>query len=214
MIKAILFDFDGTLADSLGFYVKAYDVALKKFGLSLSEREIVDNCFDKTEEEVCKRLKINDVEGFRGAYFGAIERLFKDVKLFPGALETLNLAKKKGIKLGIITFASSYYINKMIDRFKLRKFFDVILSSSDVKNRKPHPEIALKACKKLNVSINLALVVGDSRGDMMVGKAAGCQTALFLPKEHRKIYNSKALKEIQPDSVFSDFNDLKVILGF
>lgn len=213
MIKAILFDFDGTLVNSLGFYVKAYDVALKKFGLVFSDREIVNSCFAKTEEEICQNLKIEDVDGFRKAYFDAIDRLFQGVKLFPGVLEILNLAQKKKIKLGVITFAYKWYIDKMINRLNLRSSFGIISSSDDVKNLKPHPEMVLKACKNLGIPRNLTLVVGDSGGDMVMGKAAGCQTALFIPETHRIFYDFNALRKTQPDLVFSEFKDLKEILG-
>lgn len=213
MVKAVLFDFDGTLVNSLGFYVKAYDVALRKFGLSFSDREIVDSCFAKIEEEICHNLKIEDVDGFRKAYFDAIDRLFQGVKLFPGVLETLNLAQKKKIKLGIITFAYKWYIDKMINRLNLRTSFGIISSSDDVKNLKPHPEMVLKACKNLKASTNSTLVVGDSKGDIIMGKAAGCQTALFIPETHRIFYDFNALKKINPNFVFSEFKDLKEILG-
>ena len=56
MIKAILFDFDGTLANTLPYYVKAYDQALQKLGFKWDERIIVQNCFGKKELDICKSL--------------------------------------------------------------------------------------------------------------------------------------------------------------
>lgn len=54
MIKAILFDFDGTLANSLPYYVKAYDRALQKFGFKWSKKQIGQNCFNKKEDVLCE----------------------------------------------------------------------------------------------------------------------------------------------------------------
>ena len=214
MIKAVLFDFDGTLADSLSFYVRAYDAALRKFGLTFSDKKIVSSCFGKTEEEICQNLKIKDVGVFRKTYFNAIDNLFKKVELFPGVLKIFNLCQKKKIKLAVITFAYRWYIDRMINSLSLRKHFKIILSSDDVRSPKPHPEIALKACNNLGISRNLTLVVGDSKSDIATGKAAGCQTALFIPEKHKMFYDFNVLKKSNPDFVFNEFKELEGILGF
>jgi HAD superfamily hydrolase (TIGR01549 family) len=214
MIKAVLFDFDGVLIDSLGFYVKAYDLALREFGLVFSDREIVASCFAKTEKEICRNLKIKDVDGFSQAYFDAIDKLFLKVELFPGVLDVFDFLQKKKIKLGITTFAYRWYIDKMINRLNLRKHFKIILSSDDVNKPKPNPEIVLKACKNLKIPKSLALVVGDSKGDIIAGNAAGCQTALFIPEKHKMFYDFNVLRKSKPDFIFSEFTDLKEILKF
>ena len=57
MIKSILFDFDGTLVNTLLLYLEAYNKALKKSGINFSDKKIVNNCFGKKEEEICQNLR-------------------------------------------------------------------------------------------------------------------------------------------------------------
>jgi len=106
MIKVVLFDFDGTLANSLPYYVKAYDKALQKFGFKFTEKEIGQKCFNKKEEFICQSLGIPEkTEEFRKAYFDAVNELSKEVKLFDDSTETLDFLIHKDIKIVIITFA-------------------------------------------------------------------------------------------------------------
>ncbi|OGK40293.1 hypothetical protein A3A74_07350 [Candidatus Roizmanbacteria bacterium RIFCSPLOWO2_01_FULL_35_13] len=98
MIKAILFDFDGTLANTLPYYVKAYDQALQKLGFKWDERIIVQNCFGKKELDICKSLGMPEkTEEFTQAYFSAVKELFKQASLFEDTINVLDFIKNKGI---------------------------------------------------------------------------------------------------------------------
>jgi phosphoglycolate phosphatase-like HAD superfamily hydrolase len=58
-----------------------------------------------------------------------------------------------------------------------------------------------------------AIMVGDSRADMLAGKAAGVATALFLPEEHNRFHSFDDLRATQPDHVFADHSELPALLG-
>ena len=120
MIKAILFDFDGTLANTLPFYVKACDQALQKLGFKWDERKIVQNCFGKNENVICEALGLpKKTQEFTDTYFSAVKKLFKQAPLFEDAIDILDLIKSKEIKIVIITFAYRWYIDQMLKQFKL-----------------------------------------------------------------------------------------------
>lgn len=212
MYKAILFDFDGTLVNNLSFFVKAYDFALRKFGIRLPEQEIPAICFHKSEEEIAVNLGLpSDVE-FSKYYFQEVDELINDVPIFSGALELLDTLQQKQVKLGVITLAKRWYIDKMVKQTGLAKYFQSVVSFDDVRNPKPHPESIALSCKRLQVTPKDVLFVGDARGDILMGKAGGSKTALFLPDENKDFYDFKTLKETKPDYIFYSYKELRNII--
>jgi len=212
MIKAILFDFDGTLVNSLPYFVKAYDRALSKFGFKLSAKKIAQMCFNKKEEVICRALGIPEkTEEFRKIYFDTVKELFKDVKLFEDSIETLDYLINKGIKIVIITFATRWYIDSMMKQFQLTSYIDFIISIDDVTHVKPHPEAVYKAVAKLKIKPEEALVVGDAKNDILMGAAAGSKMALFYRKEYDSFYYLDELKKANPTYIIDNLSKLKEI---
>ncbi len=213
MIKAILFDLDGVLVNTLPLYIKAYDRALKEQDFTFSKKEIVKTCFGKTEETICKNLGIpNRTEQFRKTYFIGVNNHFNEGKLFNGVLEILNLCIERQMKLAIISFAYRWYVDKMVKRFNFDKYFKIIIGFDNVKKAKPDPEAAVLACKRFNITPSDAVVIGDSKSDILMGKAAGCKTVLFYAKGYDLFYDLKVLKESNPDKIIKDFKELKEFL--
>lgn len=184
MFKTILFDFDGTLANSLPMYFNAYDLTLRKFGFKFNRRQIADKCFGKTQEEICKNIKIPEkVDDFTDSYISNIKNLHTKVKLFPEVKNVLEFLEHENIKMGLATFAYRWYIDEMVDLLGIRSHFRSILSFDDVKNPKPNPEIVISSSKNLGTKTDDILVVGDTKGDILMGKNAGCKTVLFFPNK-------------------------------
>lgn len=213
MIKAVLFDFDGTLANSLPYYVKAYDKALRKFGFKFTEKEIGQNCFNKTEETICKNLGIPEkTEEFRKAYFDAVKELSNEVKLFDDCIETLDFLIEKDIKIVIVTFAYRWYINKMIKQYQLDKYINLTISADDVERSKPYPDAVLKAISFLKINTNETIVVGDSINDILMGQAAGSKTVFFAPKEHEAFYDIEKIKSLKPTYVINKILEIRNLI--
>lgn len=212
MYKAVFFDFDGTLANDLNFFVKAYDFALKKFDIHLSEEEIAAKCFHRSEEEIAKTFNIQSAEEFGRYYFEGVDKFINDVPVFPGASSLLYDLQKLEIKLGLVTLAKKWYITKMLKQTGFNTYFKYVVSCDDVKKPKPDPESIYLICKNMQITPANTLFVGDAKGDIIMGKAAGCETALFLPKENKQFYDFEILKLTNPDYIFYNYNDLRKIL--
>lgn len=74
MIKAVLFDLDGTLVNTLPLYIKAYDKALKEQGFIYNKKEIASTCFGKMPETICNNLGIpHKSEQFGKTYFTGVK---------------------------------------------------------------------------------------------------------------------------------------------
>jgi len=213
MIQAILFDLDGTLTDTLPLYIKSYNRALKKQHINLTIREIVDICFGKTVEVACAKLGIPEkTEEFLNSYLEGVKTHFKEGKLFEGVTECLNLAKEKQIKLAVISFAYNWYVKEMIKRLQLNKYFDKVIGFNDITKAKPDPEAVTLVCRKFGIQPSKAIVLGDAKSDIIMGKSAGCKTVLFYPREYKSFYDLEDLKESNPDKIIKNFKNLKEII--
>lgn len=213
MIKAVLFDFDGTLADTLPYYIKAYDAALRSVGFVFDEKEIAQKCFGKSEYIICKSLGIPEkTEAFAQAYFSAVKNLFRNAPLFDDTIGVLNFLKNRNIKIIVITFAYRWYIDQMMSQYKLENYFDFIISKDDVTSPKPHPEAVLTAINKLSIMAQATMVIGDSKSDILMGKAAGSKTVLFTRKEYDLFYSFEELKKTNPDFIVTNLDEIKKLV--
>ena len=209
MIKAVLFDFDGTLANTLPFYVRAYKKALKQIGFELKEEEIVKQCFGKKEDIICAKLGLPEKTAeFAKSYFEGVKTLFKTAELFPDTLKTIEYLRKRNIKIAIITFAYRWYISKMMNQFELSPLIDLIISTDDVKEPKPNPESVFKTAHYFNVQPGETMVVGDSKSDILMAKNAGSKSFLMFPKDYTRFYDFAELQKTNPDFTISSINEL------
>lgn len=212
MYKALLIDFDGTIANTLPLVIQAYTIALAAVGRSLSQEDIIKRCFSKTEEVICAELGIVAVDTFKETYLTNVHALAATAELFPGVRDVLQLAQQAGKKMGVITYGYRSGIDRSLKRLDLTSFFQTVVSYDDVTQAKPHPEAVYTACEQLRVPIETALVIGDSHKDILMAKNAGIASVLFYPDEYKSIYDLTELKTYQPEYIISDWNALLHII--
>ncbi|MFW6438060.1 MAG: HAD family hydrolase [Armatimonadota bacterium] len=183
-IRAAIFDFDGTLAETdIDFALmrqRVLDVA-ERWGLvdHLDERryilEIVDDALEMLSSE-------NERERFREETAKAmrdVELVFTSVASpFPGVPRTLERLRECGHRVGIITRNCRAGVQSVFDRHPLHH--EVLLTRDDVERVKPHPDHLHEALEALEVAPDQALMVGDHITDIEVGHAAGTWTAGVL----------------------------------
>ncbi len=175
VLKAIFFDLDGTLIDSIPFHKKSFRALFKKFGKKLPEREISKYIRWSTDEiyhklHVKKRLRL-DLEKFLELRRQEYYALIRGKKLvFKNRVRLLKKLQKK-FKLALAT-NSSVYTTKRSTPESLLKLFDKIVTFSDVLRGKPAPDMLLLACRKLRVKPSECLMIGDSVVDLKAAKGA------------------------------------------
>jgi HAD superfamily hydrolase (TIGR01509 family) len=169
--SAILFDMDGVLVDSLDSWWKALNSALKKFKhQELTRDEFIETYWGHDLKANLKRLKLNpQVAPFCNITYGDhldYIKIYPDTK---GTLEQLASFKK-----AIITNTPTDCARQILKKFDIAQYFEAIVTSDDVLKAKPNPEIVFTACKRLGVTPNTAILVGDTESDVKAGRAAGC----------------------------------------
>jgi pyrophosphatase PpaX len=210
-IRAVLYDFDGTLADSTELIMRSYrhtmtchlgacppdEAWLSGFGMTL-ESQI--GRFARSEAEAVAML-----ETYRVYQEGIHDTLLRP---FPGAAETVGELRRLGYALAIVTSKHRRSALRGMELCGIVPHFDVIVTPEDVANPKPHPEPVLVALERLGVGPEEALFVGDSPHDVAAGRAAGARTAgaLWGP------FPRQALERARPDALLAAQRDVVELL--
>jgi phosphoglycolate phosphatase len=190
-IKAVIFDLDGTVANfnldykTVRALVKDY---LTKKGVPaslLSVNEPVFEMLRKTEDWTRSSGKpadfIEEIQREALATTEAYElEAASTTDLMPGVVDTLQILKTMGLKVGLCTINSAKSVAHILKRFGIAALFDVTVTRNQVRHVKPDPEHLEAALRALGVFSEETLVVGDSRVDMQSAKALGA-VAVGLP---------------------------------
>lgn len=204
MIKAFLFDMDGTLTDSEKYYTegtfnwvnKIKNISLKDIypiiGTNMDETyKILSNISGLSYDEV---IKLN-TEYFVNHPINYNDYIFDDVK------DVLNILMNKGYKLALCSLSERWMVEQFIKDCKFENVFDVILSDDEVKNSKPNPEIYLKAIELLNIKSDEAIVIEDSCNGILAGKNANMK--VYARNASR--YN---IDQSRADYIFNDMHEI------
>lgn len=187
-VKAVLFDLDGVLIDSINAWFYVINDTLKHFGFKTISKTEFKKRFGAPIEEDVETLYIGKtIKEVEQTYNLKFKNRKSYVKLFPQSINILKKLKKSKLKLGIITNSPRFITSAILSHFKLKKYFDVVITTDDVKRGKPAPDMVLKACKKLGVEPKNTILVGDTNNDMVAGKNAGCITVGYKIKGDYRI---------------------------
>lgn len=186
MLKAVIFDVDGTLIDSVDAHGESWRKVLANYGFN-HPFELVRNQIGKGGDELMKDLMPADaieelgdkIEEERSELFKA--EFLPDIKAFPKTRELFQKIEAAGLR---IVLASSAKGDELESYKKLARIDDLIeeaTSSDDAERSKPNPDIFLAAMKKLEgVQVGEAVVVGDSPYDAIAAGKAGLRTIGLL----------------------------------
>lgn len=187
-IRGVVFDLDGTLVyysvdreklrSDLFNVLRSNNIPLDSFANLRSIWSII-----KSFHYIAERRGLNsDVrERILSNLYSVIEKYELDaaerLSLIPGALTALKYVRDVGLKSALYTLCGRRPTLRVLERFDLMKFFDVIVTRDDVSNVKPHSEHLLKVVSMLNVKPSEIVVVGDSVLDVECAKNIG---AIFI----------------------------------
>ena len=216
-IRAIIFDMDGTLIDSIDVYHAILKDVMECLGMELtSSREILFESLSQGKRlsdiifppDLENRRRI--VEQFNALAIDAFKETFLrgKVELIDGVSRVLDELKGRGFSLAIVTSSMTEVVVPFLKGKNLYSYLNCVLGRTEVPQLKPSPEPLLKCMEILSVEPRETIYVGDSAVDIQAGKAAGVWTVGVLTGASDLIL----LKAEAPDAILHSMGDLLTIL--
>jgi len=206
MIKAVIYDFDGTLADTLKLHYDAYVYSLLKCGVNANKAKVIDKCFNKQDIQVANSFGI-DVNQFSKYYRQRVTDDFKNVKLYPEVLSTF---ESINIPIAIATSRTRRELDSVFNILHLNKYCHISVTHDKVNKKKV--DIFIKACEYLKVKFDEVIIVGDAETDLESANQMNATSVLYYPDSHQDYYNIDKLKKYNPYFIIKNHKEIIAIL--
>jgi beta-phosphoglucomutase len=213
MFETVIFDWDGTLADTRTAIISSFQQTLKENNINISDKYIERHIgigAAETFQKILRKTKTpyNEV---------LIEQLVENksqkqiqlknrIQLFPGAIELLETLQDK-TKIGLASMNNKTVINTLITDKNLEKYFQTITTANQVKQPKPHPEIFLKCAQQLNTPPSKCVVIEDSLFGVKAAKTAGMSCIAVTTG----VYSKKELEQEKPNVIVANLKCIEIV---
>lgn len=222
--ELIIFDFDGTLINSVKDLANALNKMLKHFNLSpltieqvipfvgngakpLVKRSLEQSMQNKSDEsmqdkEVSEELLEQAVEIFLTAYQ---KKYCEETYTYPGVVETLDFLDKKGYKMVIATNKPFRFIEPILEKLSIKQFFKYWIGGDSLALKKPNAAPLFHLADRMNTKIEKCIMVGDSKNDILTAHNAGMDS---IGLTYGYNYNEN-IADYEPTIVVDSFSSLQ-----
>ncbi len=209
--KAVLFDLDGTLVDSIPDIANGTNAMLADLGFTALSETLISTFVGQgtdhliwlslqhvtesnhTDPELLLRAKQSFAHHYSAQTKASVARVF------PGVIDGLKLFQQAGCQLALVTNKPIQYVPDLLQLMQLDHFFEVVVGGDTCPEKKPHPLPFLHACSLLGVDPSAALVIGDSSNDSVAALAAGIDV-LIVPYGYNE---GKDVQDLDCDGIVS-----------
>lgn len=206
MLKAVIFDFDGVIADSELLHYKAINQIVARFGVEIPKEKYWEHylgytdidCFRAISEHYQLELGDAVIWNLVDEKFNVFEELAcNGTTIIDGVIEFVKMLVDNNIPIAICSGAVAADISLMLQGSELKKVFNIIVSADDIERGKPDPEGFTKALLMLNqsyqdqIAANQCLVIEDSHWGLQAARAAGMKSVAVTntyPKDKLQEY--------------------------
>lgn len=211
-IKAVIFDLDGTMADSMWVWTEVDREYIEAYGLTVPEHfheQMEGMSYTETAQyfldtfpELNQTLEELKQEWLERVY----EKYMNEVMLKDGLYEFLEELRRREIRMGIATSNARELVEGLLKARGIESFFGVVRTSCEVKAGKPAPDVYLSAAEELGVRPEECLVFEDVPNGILAGKNAG-MTVCAVEDEFSKPQTAK--KRELADYYIKNYDDIK-----
>lgn len=218
-VRAVLFDLDGTLLDTVPDLHAAVSAMLEDLGRPALPEEAIRCYVGRGIANLVKRSLAGSLDvaeddapapadalaSFRKHYARENGRR---TQLFPGVVEGLHAIRAMGLPMAVITNKAEAFTGPLLEMTGLAKFFSVVVSGDNLPKHKPDPMSLVWTCGRLNVSPDDTLFIGDSVNDFLAARAAGCRVFL-LPYGYNE---GREVQELECDAIVSSIESAAALI--
>ncbi len=217
-MRTVVFDLDGTLADTAGDLIAAANAALEVLGhppqLVMGRDDATAFAGGRAMLRLgAKRLGHTDTEALADAGYDALLTAYgiaidTHTTLYPGAVAAVDRLRANGDATGICTNKPEGLAVELIARLNLTDRFPALIGADTLPTRKPDPAPLFETIKRLGGDPTRAVLIGDTVTDRKTAAAAGipCILVTFGP-------TGRAVEKLEPDALLNHFDDLDAVLA-
>ena len=216
--QLLIFDFDGTLIDSVPDLADATNAMLTTLGKETYPIETIRNWIGNGSRLLVERALVGKVEVLENEltveeadhaeqiFFEAYKNLSGSKTVaYPDVDSGLKKLKDAGYTLALVTNKPIRFVPKILQSFGWQDLFSEVLGGDSLSTKKPDPAPLLHVCEALNVSPEQAVMIGDSRNDILAGQNANMDT---LGLSYGYNYGQD-IRELNPTEAFDSFQALQ-----
>jgi HAD superfamily hydrolase (TIGR01549 family) len=219
-IKAIIFDFDGTLYGDQKLWIRLIQETLAEFSVKVT----TEQAFEKARSMIAEgtftnisgiTIALAKDRGLEGRDMDLRNRFLQKLDIIMDAsgpgdelLRVLSHLQDKDIQMGIVTFQRLPRLQRRLEIWKLKQYFRSVVTPDQVAEFKPSPRPFTRAIGELGAEAGEALVIGDEPVDMIGAKKAGA-VAIGLPNG---FFSKEELVRAGADSTMQSLTDLDAFL--
>lgn len=203
-VKALLFDFDGTLLNTNELIIQTFMHVLNERFPQFSPKDCL-KFIGPSLKQTFNDIAPGEEEALIAKYRAwNIEHHDELVSQYPDVVSTLEQLKAQGILLAIVSTKRNDTIDRGLSILGAAHLFDVRIGTDDVKNVKPDPEPVLLALERLGIDKDDAIMIGDNSHDIEAGHRAGVRAAGVAWAIKGEAY----LQQYQPEYILHHMTDL------
>lgn len=189
--KAIIFDMDGLMIDTERLYFETEREMVADYGKTVDEKTLTKTLWKMMGRSPLDAVTIiineldlpaEPAEFLKRRDIIMESKMENDLLPMKGLFEILDEFQGR-LKLAIATGAMKNFLDFTVDKLNIRERFDVLQTSDEITNGKPHPEIYITTARKLGIAPEFCVVLEDSSNGTLAGKDAGCYS-IAVPSEY------------------------------
>lgn len=214
--RLLIFDLDGTLIDSVPDLAQSVNFTLKQLDKKLFDEKTIRKWVGNGAVTLVKRAlsgSVNISEDLDNELFEKAIKIFLEnytnnlcnsTKIYPNVKSSLEELKTRGYILSIVTNKPYQFIEPILSSLKIEYLFEYYIGADSLDVKKPHPQPLLYMCDKFSIDINSAVIIGDSKNDILAGISANIDT---IGVTYGYNYNEN-ISYYNPTIIIDNFEDI------
>lgn len=212
-IKAVLFDFDGTIFDTNKLIIASWQEVFRVKKGEKADETMIKATFGEPLLITMERFFPGEAEECVEIYRNYQKDIyFEQIEIYPGMSELIKKLKTERFKTAVVTSRLTSSTVDTLRKFDLIQYFDAVITCDDTDKHKPDPAPALLALNKLEVSSDEAVMIGDSHFDVLCAQNAGVKAVLVGWSEAASVTSGSAEFDYKPDFVINTPSELMDII--